>query len=416
MSSPRFLLLSRVLSRAVSPVLARELGPPAMALGMGLVWMLQALPLVEMKRAAAAQSPAAAAATLGGFALAQALLMRHALRMAWRSPAVDLLDRQPLPWTDWSLALVPMALSLATPAAFVALLWPWRAPLLGFAAVLGLASVLVFAQARPDAGRWVWSAGVLGAGGALVAAARAWPGLEAPLGLLALGGGFALLGPARLAGARRVAEESVPADVRPNGPRAALVMRDALALWCLDRGLVLGSTLGLALPAALLGALGDNGSWSGPELEEAALVLMALASPLLAMGISQLTERLGTRLDVPEWPVGPETRALTLCALPALWSLGAVTALVLAAPGALLPWGAARLAGLACGLCGLASAMAVWTLPPRVNMGVWCGGAAALAFGMVLTGRPGIAVGAALGLGLLFAAGRRLDEQRRTRT
>lgn len=416
MSSPRALLLFGVLNRAVSPALARALAPPAAAVGMALVWMLQALPLDLLRGAAARQGPLEAAATLSALAVFQSQLMRHPARAAWRQPAVELLDRQPLPWTAWTMALVPMALSLSSLTAFVALLWPWASPLAGAWLVLGLSAPLVFSQLRPDGRRWGWALGLGLAGGALIALARRFPGAEAAIALPGGLVGMALIGPARLAGARRIADEERAPARRPRGPLAALVTRDLLALWRLDRGLVLGCAAGLALPWPLMRGLWRNGGLEGEGLEAAALILMALASPLLAMLMSQLGERLGRGLDVPEWPVSVRSRALSLALIPAIWGISATFALVAAAPEPLLPWGAARLLGLGAALAGLAATLIAWSAPPIVNMGVWCLSASLVTALLVLTGRVGLALGPLLGATGLWCAALRLRRARESRT
>ena len=412
----RSLLLGRALLAAVSPTLARALGPPVMALGMAFVWMLQAMPEDMVRRAAAAQGPVAAAATLALIALAQAVALRPPLMIALRSPGVDLLDRQPLPGRVWSLALIPIAAGLASPAGLIALLWPWRAPALAALMVTAQAALLVFCLARPGLGRWGWGAAASALGGLAFAAARAWPAAEGLISVGAAGLCVALLGPARLQGARRLPDGEAAVAPRPRGPRSALIGRDALALWRLDRGLVLGAALGLALPWPLLRGLWRNGGMEAPGLEVAALLFMALLSPLLAVAMSQLGERLGARLDVPEWPVSAADRALTLTALPLAWSALAVGALVSAAPGMLLPWGGVRLAAMGVGLSGLAALQMVYRWPPKLNMGVWCGLATALCALCALAGRAGAPLAVAAGGLALWAAARRLDLQRSART
>lgn len=409
------LSLAYTLTRAVSPTLARALAPPTIVLAMALIWLLPVLPVPMLVVVAAEQGPVPAAVTLGALAVAQGAFMRHPMLTTWRALGVELLDRQPLPWWSWSVALLPMCLTVGGGVALLALLWPWRSPVLGALLLLGHGGAVAFGHARPDLGRWGWTLGLSVGFGALTAAARAAGPLEGPLCLLGGLAGLALMGPARLAGARRVSDESLEPAVRPVGPVSALVSRDVLALWRLDRGRVVLALLGPLLTWPLLHGLWRHGM-QGESLVQAALVLFALSSAGPAAALSQLAERLGRALDVPEWPVPPGARALTLLATPLVWGAVASLELLSAAPGALGLEGLLALLGAGCAYAGLGAAMLCWRPGDRFNVGIWSLGVTVETVAIALSGRAGPLAGLGLGAAGLALASARLERARRERT
>lgn len=396
----RTLLVARLVARLVGWRLAARL---ALTLLLVLFVVVQADAVVDWAAAArglqSLDAPVRGAVWFAA-ALAWALQVRRPLRTAVLHADAEWLWREPLTQWDWGLALLGPLQLAALPLTAAALLGG-PAVAVG-AATCGVVALLGAALGGPRGGV-AWVGGAAAVGISAVTPAGAVLGLAAPAVL----GALALRARASVSGAAR----SAPWRVR--GPTGALLLRDLLCLWRLERAAVL-ACLFVSPPAfAVQHALQAHGDLSGEAATRGALVVLCVLAPVATAAMAALGTRLGRHLDPPWLPVGSAHRAgsLVLCAA------------VLLAPllGALLvagtdtgPTGSARLVLLALALG--AGAVVLATSPRRARRAhatgwwlYWMGLALALAWAPAPWGP---ASSAALAAGAWAVTGRRLGRER----
>lgn len=401
-------ILARWVARATGSDLLRHL-VPQWTLGFLLVVELDVIvDFREVARTASALPPSAAALALTLVCAVTTLGARRIVADLWLGPRHAVLRRQPLSGPSWGPASVVVLGPALAPLGFAALVWYGGTAVPAALTWLGAGLVPAVLIAGRQWLAWLVASAAVGA---IAAVGQAHPQLYLALAPLV----WAVAVP--LAGICTVRLVSWSTDAvgrsprRPRSPLEALLQRDALAVWRLDRRLVLAA-IGAAAPTAfVVGAMSVNGEYPGPTLTVGALVSLAFVGPLVLQAATIVARALGRRLDPPEWPVTAAQRALSL----------SLVAAGMLAPG----WAAAAVAGPPIGVAGhlriasfvaaLGAGAAWWVVsrPGRPNAGSWpywiavCLGAALVPW----TGLVGIGLAA-----LAFGSAVRGLEQRRGRT
>lgn len=154
----------------------------------------------------------------------------------------------------------------------------------------------------------------------------------------------------------------------PRGAWSALLWRDLVALWRVERGVVT-SALWVAVPAGVLGwGFRANGGLRGAALGEALALALCCVAPGAGAALAGLRRALGAGFDRPAWPVGSGRRISSLWVVALLWLLP--TSSALAAGGGL------GVEGAAVGVVpGALAAAAVWVVARKLTFdhGIYLG-------------------------------------------
>ncbi len=400
--SVRSLRVARWMIRSARGPWLRIAVPRLTVLGFGVVEVDAVVDWGATTALLQARSATETAAACAGLAALIALSERRATRTLLLGERHAVIRRQPLPGGAYGPGVTALVAPLLVPAAGLGGLWhgsPWGA-LLWAAAVL--CPVTAWAADR----RAVALAAVAPAG-ALAGVARAVPALLPIVALLSL---LAVPFAGRLFAA---AEPEILPPIRSrtaglSGPRTALLHRDLLALWRMERHL-LGGPLLVPAPAALVvlamrvnGPYGDEATTAGAAVGLAAAGVGALQLPATAAG------RLGAGYDPPHWPIRALDRALVTAALAGLGVLPTAVAVGLAARLPLVDQ--LRLGVL---LLELAAGAALWIAarPTRPGFGSWPWW---VGMSLVPVLVPGAwPVGVLLAVAALVGAARLLERRRR---
>lgn len=278
----------------------------------------------ELRNQIASQEPISVAVLFTGIFLGWGTIAGHALRSAWRQPAIGFLLRQPMGLWRWAYSLFPSLLLAFTPlmcvwwlapnpgqsvlhyVGFVGLLWPI---LLGasYGGAKGLCQVTVSTMllaALMFTYRYFSFVALI----AFVIAVAAMP-----LSLIALR--------YQQSPVQQFARQSLAT----NTPVGALFRRDLLCLWRLDRKALLGCLPLLGIAAPFMVAFRIQGGEGRRAIFLAACILFSVTVMPFYEILLRLKARLGTQLMRISWPVRYVQRTASLFGL----------ALLIASPNAL---------------------------------------------------------------------------------
>lgn len=262
----------------------------------------------------------------GGLATALAALWAYVgaqpLRVALRASCDRWRWRLPLSAVDQAVGLTPLWACAMAPA--VAVGWLVGVP-------LALPAAALLPTVALACGRWgVAALGVAFAAAVLVLAQ------SLPLGLVAWP-------VAAWLGARVLAVSPPPAGeagtktgVRPWGAASALWLRDLLALWRLQRGLVLGPLLVSAPAWAVQHTAVSHYPLHGESAVRGGLLVLSLATAYAAGAVLALPQCLGPALDPRRAPMSAGARAAWMASVGGALAMPCVIAVLLGGSGA--PW------------------------------------------------------------------------------
>jgi hypothetical protein len=240
-------------------------------------------------------------------------LAGRALAPLWQSPAVGFALRQPITDRQWVRYLLPSLLPALLP---IGAIW-WLMPCDTLASLVGLivsAWLLVLGTSyrAPDGLGWQLAgvAGCVVAGAGLPAlSVLAWPAVLALMLLLPLS--TRGLRRQRTRASRRAASGSLLAG----SAMIAVLRRDLLCLWRLERGRLSQLAVLALVCAAFALALRVNGDFTGRSLFRAACILQLVALLPVFELLTRLQMRLGPELVRVWWPMTMLQRAVALVLL-----------------------------------------------------------------------------------------------------
>lgn len=235
----------------------------------------------------------------------------RALRPAWGQPAVSFLLRQPVGRWFWVRHLLPALWMAFLP---IVIIW-WLAPhnahavvhYLGFA---GLSWTIFIGASFRGFSAWKYIAIGAVALAALVFGYALHPGAA----YLAIIVTIVLL-PLSIGGIRDqlvYSRKTIPGHLASRWPLVAIVRRDLLCLWRLERKSLFGLLLLGVFAALMMLALRVNGQAAGYSAFTFACVLFSLSAMPAYEVLTRLKTGLGPELIRQRWPVSHGIRAMAL--------------------------------------------------------------------------------------------------------
>ena len=243
-------------------------------------------------------------------------------------PAMAVLRRQPVPLWAHGPGVAVLLAAVLSPAAGVGAL-AWRAPLAGPLWVALLLSPMGLAAA----GFRVWPALTLAIGGVGIAIGHGRPWAHAPLGFAAVALSVPWLGRLAVLHATPPTAPPIALPWRPRSALGAILARDALVVWRLDRARLVGAAAYAPFVGLAVAAARRNGPYVGSQLAAGIIVAMTLFGPTSLGVCGQLARHLGSSFDPPQWPVTATRRAVALLGM-ALVPLSPAWAAAVVAGGA----------------------------------------------------------------------------------
>jgi hypothetical protein len=314
--------------RTLAPSLVPHLVPRFLAWAMVAVQLDAMVNMADVSRELLRRPPWASVAAfvaVGGLLLLdERVFVRHLVL----GPAMGVLRRQPVPLWAHGPGVALLLAAVLAPAAGVGWL-AWRAP---FAGPLWVA-LLLSPMGLAAAGFRVLPTLVLAIGGVVIAIGHDRPWVHLLLGLAAVALSVLWLG--RLAVLHASPPTAPPAALpwRPRSALGAIVARDALVVWRLDRARLLGAMAYAPFVGLAVAAARRNGPYVGSHLAAGIIVAMALLGPTCLGVCGELARRLGSSFDPPQWPVTAARRAVALLVM-ALVPLSPAWAAAVVAGGA----------------------------------------------------------------------------------
>ncbi|MBW2253841.1 MAG: hypothetical protein JRI25_04510 [Deltaproteobacteria bacterium] len=372
MDAPGFrtlLLHARLVRQVVGRRLSARLFPAWMLLVFLLSQFWDTLDWPAISAALTAQTPTAAGSTIAVLLGVWGFLWGRAVRTTLYAETLRFLWRQPLPPHSWSIALAPHLVAIGLPLALVSVLWRSPHPLLQALLWLGLWVVPALALGTRTARGAAWSLPALAVAWAGVAISRLMPQalpLLVPvtwLGVVLASGALYLR--MRPRGTGNV--WSTPG--RPRSPLGAILRRDLLCLWRLERGSLVLCLLPPLLVVPVIGGLSRNAGLEGGDLTTAGLAALALTAPVGLYPLARLSMRLRRQLDPPTWPLGVGSRTAALFLVGCLALAPAWAGTTAATPGD--PVGILSTATLWGALGAGAAALTAGAHRFRPNFGLW---------------------------------------------
>lgn len=252
----------------------------------------------------------------------------RALRPVWRQPTIAFLVRQPIGHWYWVLYLLPSLWIAFLPVVSIWWLAPHHAhPVVHYAGFVGLSWTILLGASF----RGITSVKLIAIGTAVLVTLIFGYALQSKVAYLALVVSILLL-PMSIAGIRGQLVQSrkiTPGHLASKSPIVAIVRRDLLCLWRLERKNLFGLVLPAVLVALMMFALRVNAQVSGRDAFMFACGFLSFSIMPTYEVLTRLKTRLGPELMRQRWPVDHVDRGVALLCIMFVLAAPGIVALVM---------------------------------------------------------------------------------------